>query len=183
MAPKSNDGAPSVEFEYQTLDQIPEPVPRLTAAYAAWSAASKVDGIARRQDIEIETIRDAIGHVGIVDVLRDGQFRYRLFGSGLVAALGYDATGRLSSDLTPASYAAVITAQYGEVVARRAPVVHETRNMRSAAVVSRYFRLTIPLTLGSGSIDQLWMTVAMLGSFGAKSFVAPTLPALLSRKD
>lgn len=141
--------------------------PRLAAACEAWHAAPKSSGIARRDAIALESVEGAIGHIGIAEVLPDGAFRYRLFGSALVAAIGYDATGWQTSELKPPAYAEIVTAQYREVVAARRPLLHE---IRSDAGPIRYLRLTAPLTLGEGGVDQLWMTVAMIGSFGKEVF-------------
>lgn len=172
-----------VRFESLAHDPASAPHPRLEAAYAAWqAAAAAVGGIPMRQAIALERIPDIIGQVGIVDVEADGAFRYRMFGSALVGAIGYDATGKLTSDLQPPEYAALITGQYREVVAARRPILHEIRGFGVADRTFSYFRLTAPLTLTDGRVDQLWMTVAMLGSFGEEVF-QPADTSLFRRRD
>lgn len=179
--PQISEAAP--RFGFLTHDPGSNaPHPRLHAAFETWIKAPDVDGIALRREISIESVRDAIGHVGIADVLPDGTFRYRLFGSSLVAALGYDATGWLTSALRPPAYAEMVTTQYRAVIAARRPLLHEIRTSRHDMKDIRYFRLTAPLTLGSGRIDQLWMTVAMIGSFGKEVFM-PEDRAFLSLED
>ena len=171
-----------IQLESLEHDPTTAPHPRLAAAYAAWEAAPKVEGIPPRRAVSPERVPDVLGQVGIVDVLPTGEFRYRMFGSALVAALGYDATGRLTSELDPPEYAELITRQYRAVVSARRPILHEIRTQDAASRTLRYFRLTAPLTLGDGRVDQLWMTVAMLGSFGEEVF-SPQVSALFRRRD
>ncbi len=171
-----------VRFESLAHEPASAPHPRLGAAYAAWEAAPKVGGIPTRQAIALERIPDIFGQIGIVDVLADGAFRYRMFGSALVGAIGYDATGKLTSELRPPEYAELITRQYREVVAARRPMLHEIRGLGVADRSFSYFRLTAPLTLTDGRVDQLWMTVAMLGSFGEEVF-RPADTSLFRRRD
>ena len=157
-------------------DPASAPHPRLLAAHDAWERAPKVDGVPPRSALELERVPDALGQIGIVDVLASGEFRYRMFGSALVGALGYDATGWRSADLRPPAYADLITRQYQEVVAARRPLLHEIRSAVPGAPEYRYFRLTAPLTLGQGGVDQLWMTVALLGTFGREVFLSDGSP-------
>lgn len=156
------------------------PHPRLAAAYGAWLNAPKVAGLPPRREIALEQVPDAVGQIGIVDVLPDDGFRYRLFGSGLVAAIGYDATGWTTDQLRPPEYANLITAQYRQVVEERHPILHEIRTKTPKENERRYFRLTAPLTLSDGRVDQLWLTVAMLGSFGNDVFDPDDSPILPS---
>lgn len=173
--------AEPIRFEATAHDPATAPHPRLAAAYAAWDAAPKVDGIPQRGSMAPELVPDALGQIGIVDVLPDGEFRYRMFGMALVGALGYDATGWRTADLKPPQYAALITGQYREVVAARRPILHEIRSPGRSTGDHRYFRLTAPMTLGDGRVDQLWMTVAMLGSFGEEVFQPVITPFFRTR--
>ena len=177
----SHDHDDALGFESVSHDPASLSHPRLAGAYAAWVAAPKVAGIPPRSALELERMPDALGQIGIVDVLPAGEFRYRMFGSGLVGALGYDATGWRTVDLKPPSYGALITRQYQEVVDARRPILHEIRSRRPGAGDYRYLRLTAPLTLGDGAVDQLWMTVAMLGSFGREVFFSDGSPFFRSR--
>lgn len=170
-----------LRFDTVAHDAANAPHRRLAAAYEAWMQAPKIDGIPTRDSLVIERVPDAIGQIGIVDVLATGEFRYRLFGSGMVGALGYDATGWLTTDLKPPGYARVITRQYKEVVAARRPILHEIVGTGLDSSDCRYFRLTAPLTLGDGRVDQLWMTVALLGSFGRDVFLSGGTPFFRSR--
>ncbi|WP_420405938.1 hypothetical protein [Nisaea sp.] len=183
MHENPRDGCEAVRFRSHTRNPGSVALPgRLRAALEAWSAAPKAGGIALRRMIALESVEDAIGHIGIADVLPGGTFRYRLFGSALVAALGYDATGWRTDALTPPAYAEMVTRQYREVVAARRPLLHEIRSSREDVKEYRYVRLTAPLTLGDGGVDQLWMTVAMIGSFGKEVFM-PEDRAFLTLRD
>lgn len=173
--------AEPIRFETTMHDPATAPHPRLTAAYAAWEAAPKIDGIPLRRSLAPELVPDAIGHIGIVDVTPEDEFRYRMFGIALVGALGYDATGWRTVDLKPPQYAALITGQYRGVVAMRRPVLHEIRSPGRSTRDHRYFRLTAPMTLSDGRVDQLWMTVAMLGSFGEEVFQPVITPFFRTR--
>jgi hypothetical protein len=177
----SQDPDDAVRFETFAHDPASAPHPRLVAAYDAWMEAPKLGGIPLRQSLALERMPDALGQVGIVDVLTTGEFRYRMFGSGMVGALGYDATGWRTVDLKPAAYAALITRQYQEVVAARRPILHEVRGAGQDVGEYRYFRLTAPLTLSDGRVDQLWMTVALLGTFGREVFLSDGSPFFRSR--
>jgi hypothetical protein len=169
-----------VDFESVSHDPATAPHLRLIAAYQAWLAAPKVDGVALRDALDLQRMPDSTGQVGIVDVLHTGEFRYRLFGTGLVGALGYDATGWRTVDLKPPRYASLITRQYQQVTRERRPILHEVRQSGEDDA-PRYFRLTAPLTLADGRVDQLWMTVALLGSFGSEVFLSDGSPFFRSR--
>ena len=168
-------------FDSVTHDPLSAPHPRLLSAYDAWERAPKIDGLPQRSALELERMPDAIGQIGIADVLASGEFRYRMFGSAMVGALGYDATGWRTVDLLPPACGDLITRQYQDAVAARRPLLHEIRSTMPGAEAFRYFRLTAPLTLGQGTVDQLWMTVAMLGSFGREVFLSVGSPFFRSR--
>lgn len=179
--PPSQQSDDAVRFEAFAHDPASAPHPRLAAAFQAWSEAPKLGGIPMRASLALERMPDALGQIGIVDVLPAGEFRYRMFGSGLVGAVGYDATGWRTTDLRPPAYAALITRQYQEVVAARRPILHEVRGAGPGSGDYRYFRLTAPLTLSDGRVDQLWMTVALLGTFGREVFLSDGSPFFRSR--
>ena len=70
-----------------------------------------------------------IPYISVVDVLPDGEFRYRFWGTGHSDVKGYDYTGQSPRDHEPQEYGHMIHDDYEQVVNQAEPVafVHDIR--------------------------------------------------------
>jgi len=74
--------------------------PCLRRLYAYWEERRQGRAFPARRDLDPLDFRYALGHVVLLDVLRDPvRFRFRLHGSELTARAGYDMTGKLVDEL------------------------------------------------------------------------------------
>ncbi len=71
----------------------------------------------------------AIPFISVVDLTKDGEFRYRYWGTGHVDVKGYDYTGRSPRDPAPADYGRMINDEYRTVADTAKPkaFVHDIR--------------------------------------------------------
>lgn len=78
----------------------------------------------RRADIDPAEIRSHMPTLFMIDVLPDGEYRYRLVGTTLVGYSGYNATGRILSEAFAQrpSVLKLLKARFDSVVAARKPV-------------------------------------------------------------
>lgn len=140
------------------LAEIREPV--FLACLRHWEEARGPRRMPARRDVHPESIRAAVGYVGLIDVKRDGprlDFRYRMFGTLMADALGSDFTNRDIDQVEPAPYAAMVRRSYEETVAAGRPKFHRVRfthNDRQRV----YSRLLLPLADDGETPDRLWAT-------------------------
>ena len=87
-----------------------------------------------------------IPFISVVDVISEGEFRYRYWGTGHVDVKGYDYTGRSPLNHEPPEYGRMINDEYRAVAAASQPMgfVHDIRP--GLAQVSKYQEtLRLPL--------------------------------------
>ncbi|HTZ79822.1 MAG TPA: PAS domain-containing protein [Stellaceae bacterium] len=107
-------------------------------------------------EIDAVNLRPALGFIILVDVVEGGRdFRYRLFGSALAAASGFDMTGRLLSDHRASPHIpAFYLAAYRAVLRRREPLFTE-HGPSHVVRTKAWHRLVLPLADESGAISRL----------------------------
>ncbi len=78
----------------------------------------------RPDELDPIDIQPALGRVMLVDVLPDERdFRYRLYGTIMVARMGHDLTGKLVSEFAPGEYIGdFYMAVYLAICERREPI-------------------------------------------------------------
>lgn len=139
---------------------------RMRVCLDHWRAGRPVGDLVLRSSLALDTLRPALGRIGLTDVYENPRrYRYRLYGVELAASTG-EYTGRWAHEIQPPAYRAVILHQYDETVAARQPLLHvvvATCEGRSAS----YRRLTIPLSTGQPEVAQLWMTTVGLRAFAS----------------
>jgi hypothetical protein len=105
--------------------------PRLRRFFSYWSERRKGQSLPARRDIDPLDFAYLIGHIVLLDVLREPlRFRFRVHGTQLATQFGYDMTGKMAEDVPrPADRAVLIErctriAEAGEplLVARRHPL-------------------------------------------------------------
>jgi hypothetical protein len=112
-------------FPLAEAETIAEPgSARIGDLAAYWRRKSAGRMAPRRCDIDPAEIREHMPYLFMVDVLPEGEYRYRLVGSELVERLGRNPTGRILSELhaeRPRVYQ-LLKARFDQVVAAKGPV-------------------------------------------------------------
>lgn len=94
--------------------------PRLRRFYVYLEEKRAGRDFAARRDIDPLDFPYILGHVVLLDVLRDPlRFRYRIVGTGLAGWRGYDLQGKFVDDHPDPEYREFVLAQYRETVERR----------------------------------------------------------------
>lgn len=101
----------------------------------------------------------------VVDVLDDGRaFRYRFWGSGFRAYLGYDGTGMSTDDLKPTEIQEPVRKAYLDVVLARRPIAMLSEfargDIRPRQGFQRFIRF--PLADQAGNVAQVVSLVEFL---------------------
>jgi len=135
-----------------------------------WRAAAETRPWPARQDVDPLTLRWIIGWLLVVDVQGGGQYRYRLCGTRLSDAYGYDLTGRSLDEMPDPTYRERVRQSYDEAVTARAPVSGQRRIM-VRNVPHDYENLILPLGAGD-AVDHLLVAIVPL-----RAAAAPVAPA------
>ncbi|MBL8705340.1 MAG: PAS domain-containing protein [Rhodospirillales bacterium] len=101
--------------------------PEIQALAAYWESKRQGRMAPRRADIDPGDIRSHMPNLLLLDVLPDGDYRYRLVGTALAAGPGRNATGRRISEVfgDQPEVVRLFTARLDQVVASRAPLFSE----------------------------------------------------------
>jgi hypothetical protein len=109
-----------------------------------------------RRDILPERIpRWLLPHLGLIDVLPEGCFRYRLIGTAMVAFYGRDYTGLLVEQGKARDYAAALNGLYALCARERAPVHAASRLLYRMGETRLMHRLLLPLSADGERVDML----------------------------
>lgn len=129
LLPEAGDAAASIAH------------PSLRRLYEFWREKCAGRRAPLRADFSVEELRPWLGHLMIIDCIEGDDFRYRLYGSGLVAIFGFDLTGMLVSEATARigekpllEYRQVRTLQVPSYVARSSPSSREYLTMDKLAL-------------------------------------------------
>lgn len=109
----------------QQAHQVPEPESDRIRELAAYWQAKRGDRFApRRAEIDPAEIRAHMPTLMMVDVLSDGDYRYRLMGTALAEGRGRSATGQRLTELMADRPKAMsqLKERFDSVVAARAPL-------------------------------------------------------------
>jgi hypothetical protein len=137
--------------------------PKLQLLFRYWQARRLGRNLPRRADIDVLDLRACLGHLVLIDVGEEASsLTYRLFGTRISAALGYDPTG---FDLMQAGLAEddPMLRPYRTAAKLRAPVYCLNR-MSGPSWDRRWERLVLPL-----SHDDLTVTQLLIGGYPAQS--------------
>ena len=99
-------------------------------------------------------------HLALLEVLEDGGFRYRLFGTARCDVYGADLTGRLLSEVETGEPNDYTHQLFRSIVAGSTPVI--TRTTWQAGTQVAYDRVIIPLADADGAVGWLLTTVQKL---------------------
>jgi hypothetical protein len=128
---------------------------RLQAVYAYWQRKRGARAMPSRADIEPMEMAPLLQHLMLVDVEEGPRFRYRLFGTAVVAAFGMDPTGQYVDAVMQGAYKEFLLGLYRDVVALRRPVYSTSvyGTQRDAAMWTE--RLMLPLSTNGETVDKV----------------------------
>ena len=104
---------------------------RLRRLYDYWMVKKAARRFPGHRDVDPLDFAYVLGHVMLVDVLRDPlRFRVRVHGSEMARQAGYDLTGKFLDDLPIPDYRDYVLARCERLVRSGDPlVVHHTRTL------------------------------------------------------
>ena len=128
--------------------------PKLQLLFRYWQTRRTGRSLPRRSDIDVLDLQACLGHLIVIDVGAEAQsLTYRLFGTRISAALGFDPTG---FDLMQAGLAEEdpMLRPYRTAAKLRAPVYCVNR-MTSPNWDRCWERLVLPLSRDDQAVTQL----------------------------
>jgi len=165
--------APDDGFSLTLLAGAPvEPEPRLKEFLRCWRGARGDRAMPRRKDIDPTAFPPRLlPFLMLVDVVDGGaRFRFRLVGTGAVAAIGEDLTGRHVDEVNQSvAYRDYITELYRRVLETRRPLFSASGYMRPGdpdAPRHTTQRLMCPLSTDDHAVDM----VILCQTFAQASF-------------
>jgi len=152
MARKGGQGAlarSSASRELRFID------PRLNALYAYWNKERGGRPLPSRTDIDPAALRFILGHLVLVDVLRDPlQFRIRLQGTELEWWMGGNLTGQGIDRLRTPALSALARKCLTATVESRAPL-HQLGEEIIGDLPRRYEALLLPLASDGVNVNMV----------------------------
>ena len=120
-----------------------------------WSAKKDGNELPRTGSIDPVEMKPALRFIMLLDVLDGGtDFRYRVYGTGIVERTGRDWTGKRVSDLAAFAYTGrFYTAVYRAALRRRLTVATVSDSPRHVAATD-WSRLVLPLANKDGEITR-----------------------------
>ncbi|MBT3330280.1 MAG: PAS domain-containing protein [Rhodospirillaceae bacterium] len=135
-----------------TLSDIDDDLLNTLLTY--WSDLPRGPRLPCSSDVDPVNFKSALGHVLLLDVEEGGwDYRYRVFGSSIAARAGFDATGKLVSELPVQPMAPFYLAVYRACLERFEPLY--TRHVPPPDIqVTSWDRLALPFEDGEGRINR-----------------------------
>jgi hypothetical protein len=147
-------GASGPEMIWQPRSEdVHQPQLRFLLEY--WCDLAGTQPMPRMDEVDAVAMRPALGFIVLLDVIEGGRdFRYRLYGSALADASGFDMTGSYISEHRASSHVwGFYLATYRAVLIRREPVFTEHGPAR-AINTKAWQRVVLPLCDPAGAIAR-----------------------------
>lgn len=130
--------------------------PRLQALYDLWLARREARVAMLRADLDPTEMPSLLQNLILAEVDDDGaSIRYRLVGTEIVDAHGFDYTGRTVEQLTSGATLDFTRALYGIVVSRAVPVYSEGRFRWAGREYRWTKRLHLPMSRTGDTVDMV----------------------------
>jgi len=145
-------GASGPEVVWQPrLENVPQPQLKFLLNY--WRDLAGTRAMPLADEVDAVAMRPALGFIILLDVLEGGRdFRYRLYGSVLADASGFDMTGELISAHKASNHVSwFYLATYRAALIRREPAYTE-HGPASAINTKAWQRVVLPLGDPKGEI-------------------------------
>ncbi len=108
-----------------------------------------------RKDIHPEEIVSLLPHIGLIDVLEDGQFRYRLIGTEMVKLFRKDFTGMAVEEGKTGEYGRILQSLYSDAVTSKTAVYSRSRFILRNDLGIDVSRLILPLSEDKEKVNML----------------------------
>jgi hypothetical protein len=120
-----------------------------------WTGHRRADRLPSHDIARPELLRPALGNIMLLDVLDDGwDYRYRVYGTRIAQASGFDMTGKRTSELKITNSSQFFLICYRSVLDQREPLYTEHSPPLQISV-TRWHRLILPLDDAMGKITRL----------------------------
>lgn len=130
--------------------------PRLVELYDYWLARLQPSGAMLRADLEPLELPQLLSHLILSDVGDGGRaIRYRLVGTAISTAHGFDYTGKTVEELTSGSTLEFTRALYGRIVAEAIPIYSEGHFRWAGREYRWTHRLHLPLSRDGEVVDMV----------------------------
>ena len=144
-------------------DPLPEiSHPRLRTLLAYWNATRGASALPPCAAIDPIALWQWLGHLILVEAASGGEFRYRVYGTGLAEYYGRDLTGKTTAALRP-EVRALVRGEYAAVRESRQPLlVTHTRRIREQRLPVE--KLILPFSADGQDVDRLLAGVYPTGA-------------------
>jgi hypothetical protein len=148
-----------------TPDQVPTtPLKFLAARWSARDPAVPLPGVA---SIDALDLQPALGHIILLDPVDGGRdFRFRVYGTAIVAVSGFDLSRRLLSEHPASGYVVEFTIAATRAAMRRRLPLFSTRRPVGAQDTRKWLRLAIPFADAAGAVARLLVGTVALRTTG-----------------
>jgi hypothetical protein len=127
--------------------------PRLRNLLTFWETRRGERAMPAREALDPLVLREWLGHLMLIEAVDDGQFRYRVYGTGLAEYLGRDLTGKTTAVLR-SDVRAVVCQEYATVCRTARPLlVMHTRRIREQPTPLE--KLILPFSSDGRTVDRL----------------------------
>ena len=127
-----------------------------------WRSVCRDGRLPARADFPPESMIDWMGHIQIVEVVREGddaRLRVRLVGTRIVYYEGRDNTGVFLDEAVPEEQRDEVLEPYHRSLNDRTPVYSEFYPCSDAAISSKLERLILPLATDGNIVDQFLVAI------------------------
>lgn len=127
--------------------------PRLRDLFAFWQARRGARAMPTRRAIDAIDLWAWLGNLILIERASAGEFRYRVYGTGLAEYYGRDLTGKTTAQLRP-EVRALVLAEYSEVCRTGQPLlVTHTRRVREQRTPVE--KLILPFSGDGEAVERL----------------------------
>ena len=155
---------PHVVWRPKVADLAPAPLCFLHSHWMALKGARPLPLLSQIDPLEMQP---ALGYITLVDVIENGRdYHYRLFGTAIAIASGYEMTGRRLSEHRASDYVVEFYRAVYRAVLRRPEPVLTVHSPPVAVSTTIWHRLVLPLAGASGQVERFLTGVVPLGRDG-----------------
>lgn len=131
--------------------------PVLRRMYEYWVEKTRGRRLPDRKDLDPAEIAELLPHLSIVELVGDEpRYRFRLIGTHVVAALGFNPTNRFVDEFTTDNGAKFLIGLFGEVGAKARPLYSASAFKAGEDGMSTE-RLLLPFAMGTAEARQIVM--------------------------
>ena len=127
--------------------------PRLQTLFDYWNAKRGASAMPTRAALDPIELWQWLGHLMLIEAASGGEFKYRVYGTGLAEYYGRDLTGKTTAALR-SDVRALVCREYAAVCETRRPLlVTHTRRIREQRMPVE--KLILPFSADGAAVDRL----------------------------